>query len=159
MSRRRDGRDGKGTARAYVDGRLFAAEGWDGVRVTVRVGSSRPVARLLESTGQEPLEGRLLGVEEALVMAREMDARRVLVFCDDEEAAGLTAETADVPAGLLGVHLRIRALMNQFQRAIIASAGPQLDALGPSALRDFSGAEVRLLGRPRNLSLFPALQG
>ncbi|MGD8237748.1 MAG: hypothetical protein PVH68_04310, partial [Armatimonadota bacterium] len=86
-------------------------------------------------------------------------AQRVLVFCDDEEAAGLTAETADVPAGLLGVHLRIRALMNQFQRAIIASAGPQLDALGPSALRDFSGAEVRLLGRPRNLSLFPALQG
>ena len=91
-------------------------------------------------------------------MAKEMGARRVLVFCENEEAVALTAETADVPPTLLAIHLRIRALMNQFQRTAIAAAGPPADALGPSALRDFSAAEVRLLGRPRNLSLFPALQ-
>lgn len=158
MSRRMDSYDDQRCARAYIDGRLFSADGWGGVRVTVRLGSARPVARFLESTGHEPLEGHMLGIEEALLMAKEMGAAKVLVFCENEAAAELAAEAPDLPARLLPLHLRIRALMNQFHRAAIAPAGTTSRPPGPCALGEFSAAEVRLLGRPRNLSLFPALQ-
>jgi hypothetical protein len=159
MSRRSGRTNRDRTARAYVDGRLFSTSGWGGVRITVRVGQERPVSRFLESTGQDALEAHLLGIEEALLMAREMGARTVSAFCESEDAVALTAETADVPASLLAVHLRIRALTNQFKRAAVVPAGVPTGPPGPSALRDFGGAEVRLLGQPRNLSLFPALQG
>ena len=143
-------------ARAHVDGRLFDCDGWGGIRVAVRVGQERPVARLLEARAADTQHARLMGIEEALLLARELGARQVVVFCDDQSVVRQVRREEEPPASALRTYLRIAALMNQFRRATILQASTVAPS-GPCAMPGFSGAEVRVLGRPRNLSLFPAL--
>jgi hypothetical protein len=143
-------------ARAYVDGRLFDSNGWGGVRVAVRVAHDRPVARLLEARAADPQHARLMGIEEALLLARELGARQVVVFCDDESAVRQVRGEEEPPGPALRTYLRVAALMNQFRRATVLQAST-VPPSGPCAMPGFNGAEVRVLGQPRNLSLFPAL--
>jgi len=145
------------TAKAYIDARVYGPEGWSGVRVTVRAGPDEAVARFLQPEGQTPEAARVLGVEEALIIAKELGARRVIVFCDDEGTVRLLTRGEGDDEALIGPYLRVRALMKQFRRVALlqASALPPADCR--SLLRGFAAAPVRQLGRPRNLSLFPSL--
>lgn len=145
------------TAKAYVDARVYSPEGWGGVRVTVRAGPDQAVARFLQPEGQSLEAARLLGVEEALTLAKELGAARVVVFCDDEATVRLLARGEKADEAPVGPYLRVRALMKQFRgvAAVRASALPPEDCR--SLLKGFGEARVRPLGRPRNLSLFPRL--
>lgn len=149
---------GKGaTARAYVDARVYGPEGWGGVRVILRLSPDDAVARFLQPHGQSRQAARVLGVEEALTIAKEMGVSRVVVFCDDEATVKLFATGAGSEEVPIGSYLRVRALMKQFDHAALlpATALPPRDC--QPLLKAFAGAPVRQLGRPRNLSLFPRL--
>ncbi|MFQ6096374.1 MAG: reverse transcriptase-like protein [Armatimonadota bacterium] len=144
-------------ARAYVDGRMYDSSGWGGIRVAVRVGDQPPVARFLEVNGQDERLARLMGVEEALLLAKELGARAVVVFCDDEWVARRLRENGEVPDHVLPTYLRVAALMNQFRSSAVVHASTAQPAEDARLMAAFGAAEVRILGRPRNLSLFPAL--
>ncbi len=144
-------------ATAYVDGRLYDARGWGGVRLTVRVPPHAPMSLLLEPGPTDAQTARLLAIEEALTVVKEAGARRVAVFCDDGAAVRIIRGEAHVEGDSLAPYLRVRALMNRFNRVAVVEASALPAQRVRRLLAGFGKASVRPLGQPRNLSLFPQL--
>ena len=147
----------RAVATAYVDGRLYDARKWGGVRVMVSLPPASQLSVLLEPGPRDPWTARVLGVEEALTLAKELGARRVVVLCDDADAVRVINEGEGAEGDALGPYLRVRALLNQFDHAVVAEARALPAPDSRRLLQGFRMARVRPLGRPRNLSLFPQL--